>query len=125
MAGRRILIFADGTGNEGGLLPEERQTNVYKLYAATRIRPHSPIKPDEQLAFYVNGIGTPEPGAPLPGRLRRKLMSLEQGLVTGCRSGPSAATRSSSAHGSRRTKSTSSALVAVHTSFGASPMFWN
>jgi hypothetical protein len=29
--GKNILIFADGTGNEGGLLPDESRTNVYKL----------------------------------------------------------------------------------------------
>ena len=27
---RNILVFADGTGNEGGLLPDESRTNVYK-----------------------------------------------------------------------------------------------
>jgi len=33
---KNILLFADGTGNEGGLLPDESRTNVYKLYRATR-----------------------------------------------------------------------------------------
>jgi hypothetical protein len=28
---KNILVFADGTGNEGGLLPDESRTNVYKL----------------------------------------------------------------------------------------------
>ena len=36
---RNILIFADGTGNEGGLIPDESRTNVYKLYRATRTGP--------------------------------------------------------------------------------------
>src|SRR5205085_11177 len=60
--GRNILIFADGTGNEGGLLPDESRTNVYKLYRATRVDSDSSIEPAEQLAFYVPGIGTPIPG---------------------------------------------------------------
>ena len=37
--GKNILLFADGTGNEGGLLPDESRTNVYKLYRATRSGP--------------------------------------------------------------------------------------
>ena len=59
---KNILIFADGTGNEGGLLPDESRTNVYKLYRATRTGPESTIDPAKQLAFYVRGIGTPNPG---------------------------------------------------------------
>lgn len=59
---KTILIFADGTGNEGGLLPDESRTNVYKLYRATRTGPESTIDPAQQLAFYIRGIGTPSPG---------------------------------------------------------------
>jgi uncharacterized protein (DUF2235 family) len=59
---KNILIFADGTGNEGGLLPDASCTNVYSLYRATRVGPDSPIDPRKQLAFYVPGIGTPLPG---------------------------------------------------------------
>ncbi|UDL96233.1 DUF2235 domain-containing protein [Lichenihabitans sp. PAMC28606] len=60
--GKRILVFADGTGNEGGLLPDESRTNVYKLYRATRTGPDSTVNPHEQLAFYVQGVGTSLPG---------------------------------------------------------------
>lgn len=60
--GKNILVFADGTGNEGGLLPDESRTNVYKLYRATRTGPESNIDPKEQLAIYIPGIGTPTPG---------------------------------------------------------------
>jgi uncharacterized protein (DUF2235 family) len=56
---KNILVFADGTGNEGGLLPDESRTNVYKLYRATRTGPESFINPHKQLAFYVPGIGAP------------------------------------------------------------------
>jgi uncharacterized protein (DUF2235 family) len=59
---KNILIFADGTGNQGGLLPDESRTNVYKLYRATRTGPESEIDPAKQIAFYITGIGTPTPG---------------------------------------------------------------
>ena len=59
---KNILIFADGTGNEGGLLPDESRTNVYKLFRATRTGPDSPIDPAKQIAFYISGIGTYAPG---------------------------------------------------------------
>ena len=36
---KNILLFADGTGNVGGLLPDESRTNIYKLYRATRNGP--------------------------------------------------------------------------------------
>jgi uncharacterized protein (DUF2235 family) len=55
---KNILIFIDGTGNQGGLLPDESRTNVYKLFRATRAGPDSSIDPSKQIAFYVHGIGT-------------------------------------------------------------------
>lgn len=58
---KNILVFADGTGNEGGLLPDESRTNVYKLFRATRTGPDSIIDPTKQLCLYVPGIGTPTP----------------------------------------------------------------
>jgi uncharacterized protein (DUF2235 family) len=67
---RNILIFADGTGDEGGLIPDESRTNVYKLYRATRTGPDSNIDPSRQIAFYIRGIGTPEPGKFQAGRNR-------------------------------------------------------
>jgi uncharacterized protein (DUF2235 family) len=56
---RNILIFANGTGNEGGLIPDESRTNVYKLYRATRTGSDSNIDPSRQIAFYIRGVGTP------------------------------------------------------------------
>jgi uncharacterized protein (DUF2235 family) len=58
---KNILLLADGTGNEGGLLPDESRTNIYKLYRATRTGPDSIIDPKRQLSLYVPGIGTPAP----------------------------------------------------------------
>ncbi|MBY3328788.1 DUF2235 domain-containing protein [Rhizobium laguerreae] len=56
--GKNILIFSDGTGQAGGLFPDERRSNVYKLFRATRCGPDSSINPDDQLAFYDPGLGS-------------------------------------------------------------------
>jgi uncharacterized protein (DUF2235 family) len=58
MGGRNILIFSDGTGQAGGLLPDERRSNIYKLFRATRCGPDSTVDPSEQLTFYDPGLGT-------------------------------------------------------------------
>ena len=50
--GRNILIFSDGTGQAGGLLPDESRSNVYKLYRATRCGPVTRIDPDKQLGVW-------------------------------------------------------------------------
>lgn len=55
---KNILIFADGTGQAGGLRPDQRLSNVYKLYRATRTGPESQINPADQVAFYDPGLGT-------------------------------------------------------------------
>lgn len=62
---KNILIFSDGTGQAGGLLPDERRTNVYKLFRATRCNPDTTIKPEEQLAFYDPGLGSKADGGGL------------------------------------------------------------
>jgi uncharacterized protein (DUF2235 family) len=55
---RNILIFSDGTGQRGGLLLDERRTNVYKLFRATRSGPDTSIDASNQLAFYDPGLGS-------------------------------------------------------------------
>lgn len=57
-----ILIFSDGTGQIGGLRPDQRLSNVYKMYRAMRPGPDSPISPHEQFAFYDPGLGAGETG---------------------------------------------------------------
>ena len=57
---KNILIFSDGTGQAGGLRPDQRLSNIYKLYRATRTGPDSPIDPAEQVAFYDPGLGSAE-----------------------------------------------------------------
>lgn len=56
--GRNIVIFSDGTGQEGGVRQEQRLSNIYKLYRATRVGPDNSIDPSEQVAFYDAGLGT-------------------------------------------------------------------
>ena len=65
---RNFVIYSDGTGQRSGVLFDERRSNVYKLYRATRCGPDSTINPAEQLAYYDPGLGT-SPGATV-GRLR-------------------------------------------------------
>jgi uncharacterized protein (DUF2235 family) len=55
---KNILIFADGTGQIGGMRPDQQLSNIYKLFRATRIGPDSPIDPKAQVAFYDPGLGT-------------------------------------------------------------------
>ena len=55
---KNILIFADGTGQVGGVRPDQQLSNIYKLFRATRIGPDSPIDPKVQVAYYDPGLGT-------------------------------------------------------------------
>lgn len=57
---KNILIFADGTGQIGGLRPDQRLSNVYKMYRAMRPGPSSPISYFEQVAYYDPGLGAGE-----------------------------------------------------------------
>ena len=57
---KNIVIYSDGTGQAGGLRPEQRLSNVYKLYRASRGGPDSVIKPVDQIAYYDPGLGSGE-----------------------------------------------------------------
>ena len=59
---KNICIFSDGTGQMGGARPDQRLSNVYKMYRAMRPGPDSPIGPKDQVAFYDPGLGTGERG---------------------------------------------------------------
>ena len=60
---KNILIFSDGTGEAGGMTPDENVSNIYKLFRATRCGPDSDIDPRDQLTFYDPGLGSqPETG---------------------------------------------------------------
>jgi uncharacterized protein (DUF2235 family) len=73
-----ILIFSDGTGQAGGVRPDQHLSNIYKLYRATRIGPDSTIDPAKQIAFYDPGLGSaeiPSVGLLQLGTLIRKHLS--------------------------------------------------
>jgi uncharacterized protein (DUF2235 family) len=55
---KNILIFSDGTGQAGGLTPDQNISNIYKFYRATRCGPENNIDPSRQLTFYDPGLGS-------------------------------------------------------------------
>jgi uncharacterized protein (DUF2235 family) len=55
---KNIIIFSDGTGQAGGILPDEKRSNIYKLFRATRCGPDTDIDPGQQLTFYDAGLGS-------------------------------------------------------------------
>lgn len=73
MVAKNILIFADGTGQIGGLRPDQRLSNVYKMYRAMRPGPSSPIKYSEQVAYYDPGLGAGEIEGVTGRKIRRVL----------------------------------------------------
>jgi uncharacterized protein (DUF2235 family) len=62
---KNILIFSDGTGQAGGLTPDQNISNIYKLYRATRCGPENNIDPSQQLTFYDPGLGSQPDSGPL------------------------------------------------------------
>lgn len=73
---KNILIFSDGTGQRAGLITEENQTNVFKIYKAVRCGPDSSIDLTQQVSFYDPGIGTLPPGVDFFGAIYRKVHNL-------------------------------------------------
>ena len=63
---KNILIFSDGTGQAGGLTPDQALSNVYKLYRASRVSPDNQIDPSQQIAFYDAGLGTETDAGRIP-----------------------------------------------------------
>ncbi|MGA1799337.1 DUF2235 domain-containing protein [Sphingomonas sp. 4RDLI-65] len=70
---KTVMIFSDGTGQLGGLSPDQRLSNVYKMYRAMRPGPDSPIPPSRQVAFYDAGLGVGEVGGLTFRRIRNLL----------------------------------------------------
>ena len=60
----------------GGIRFDEDRTNVYKLYRATRCGPDSCIDPNEQVAFYDPGLGSPADGGFIWGTTGRRIYNL-------------------------------------------------
>jgi uncharacterized protein (DUF2235 family) len=75
--GRNIVIFSDGTGQDGGVRPEQRFSNIFKMYRAARVGPDNDIDPNHQVAFYDPGLGTDTSATGLTSAYRAftKLMS--------------------------------------------------
>jgi len=56
---KNIVVYSDGTGQDGGVRPEQRISNVYKMYRSSRVHhPDNPIDPTEQVCFHDPGLGT-------------------------------------------------------------------
>lgn len=79
---KNILIFSDGTGQAGGLRPDQRLSNIYKLYRATRPGPDSSIDPTLQVAYYDPGLGTTSADGGIQLSILDKILGV-LGLVTG------------------------------------------
>jgi uncharacterized protein (DUF2235 family) len=58
---KNVLVFSDGTGQAGGLTPDENRSNIYKMFRATRCGPDTNINAGEQIAFYDAGLGSQPP----------------------------------------------------------------
>ncbi len=67
---KNILIFSDGTGQVGGVHPDQKLSNIYKMYRAMRPGPSSKIMPKDQVCFYDAGLGAGEVGGLTFGRIR-------------------------------------------------------
>jgi uncharacterized protein (DUF2235 family) len=74
--GRNIVVLSDGTGQRGGLLFDERRSNIYKLFRATRSGPDSCVDATRQTAFYDPGLGTLPGGIDSPAALARSIYNL-------------------------------------------------
>lgn len=72
---KNIVVYSDGTGQDGGVRPEQRMSNIYKMFRATRPGPDSAIDPHEQVAFYDPGLGTETSAVGLTS-IRRSLTKL-------------------------------------------------
>jgi uncharacterized protein (DUF2235 family) len=53
---KNIVVYSDGTGQDGGVRPEQRVSNVYKMYRASRVHPDNAIDPVQQVCFYDPGL---------------------------------------------------------------------
>jgi uncharacterized protein (DUF2235 family) len=78
---KNIVVFSDGTGQDGGARPEQRISNIYKMYRISRDHADTSIDPSKQVFFYDAGLGTDIGATALtaPVRFVQKLL----GSVTG------------------------------------------
>lgn len=78
---KNIVVFSDGTGQDGGARPEQRISNIYKMYRISRDHADTGIDPAQQVVFYDAGLGTDIGATALtaPVRFVQKML----GSVTG------------------------------------------
>lgn len=76
---KNIVIYSDGTGQAGGLKPDQNLSNIYKLFRVTRTGPDSAIDPRQQIAAYDAGLGTENDEGRIPFRPIQKFRKLWSG----------------------------------------------
>lgn len=74
-SGRNIVIFSDGTGQDGSVRADQRLSNIYKMYRAARVGSDNSIDPSEQVVFYDPGLGTETSAVGVTG-MRRAITKL-------------------------------------------------
>lgn len=74
---KNIVVFSDGTGQDGGVRPEQRVSNIYKMYRASRVSFDNSVDPAQQVTMYDPGLGTDIGATALssPVRYVQKLLS--------------------------------------------------
>src|SRR5260370_447522 len=78
---KNSVVYSDGSGQDGGARPEQRISNIYKMYRSSRDHAKTGIDPVRQVVFYDAGLGTGIGATALtaPVRFVQKLL----GSVTG------------------------------------------
>src|ERR1043166_6546964 len=78
---KNIVVFSDGTGQDGGVRPEQRVSNIYKMYRAARVSFDNDVDPAVQVTMYDPGLGTDLGATALtaPGRFVQKLLASVEG----------------------------------------------
>lgn len=83
---KNIVILSDGTGQDGGVRPEQRWSNIYKMFRVCRVGPETAINPREQVVFYDPGLGTDTTATgwtSIKRRVQKLLASVDgRGIVT-------------------------------------------
>jgi len=81
MVSKNIVVYSDGTGQDGGIRPEQRVSNIYKMYRTSRVSFDSGVDPSSQVTMYDPGLGTDvgATGMTAPVRFLQKLLSSVDG----------------------------------------------
>jgi hypothetical protein len=77
---KNIVVFSDGTGQDGGVRPEQNMSNIYKMYRACRVAPDTAINPKEQVTLYDPGLGT-DTSATGWTNIRKRVQKLHASVV--------------------------------------------